>query len=405
MRTRLRMIAPVLILLALLAGDMIATHNVLTKPHPGHNDFMSRWEGARSYWRDGLNPYGDRASMNIQQRIYGRAAQADEDPGYFAYPFYTVFLIGPLAYLSYAWASAIWMVVLEICLIGAAILLVDLFRLRLKPWLVAILLLWTLLFYFAARGLLLGQPGLLVYFLQVLALWGLAKRRDRLAGAALAVSTIKPQMEFLLVPFLLLWAWRTRRWTFLAAFALLWGGLMLAAFALVPSWFGDWIEQLRQYPSYTALGAPVWIVIQHYLGLGPAVEWMVNLAILAVLGWAAYQVLARHKVAYLDWTVALILTITNLVAIRTATPHYVMFTFPLMFYWRMLSQRAHGSQLIVLLLALLFLIPWIHFLLTVEGEFEHPTVYLPLPLGMFLILWLTRRWWWASPSVLAGGQA
>ena len=59
---------------------------------------MSRWEGVRSYWRDGLNPYGEAASANIQQRIYGRMAADDEDPGYFAYPFYTVFVLLPLVF-------------------------------------------------------------------------------------------------------------------------------------------------------------------------------------------------------------------------------------------------------------------------------------------------------------------
>jgi hypothetical protein len=51
-----------LILALLLAGNVIATHNAVTEPHPGHNDFMSRWEGARALLRDGLNPYSDEVS-------------------------------------------------------------------------------------------------------------------------------------------------------------------------------------------------------------------------------------------------------------------------------------------------------------------------------------------------------
>jgi hypothetical protein len=96
-----------------LIGMVILTHNNLTVLYPGHNDFMSRWEGARSYWVDGLNPYGDEASLNIQERIYGRAVVDDEDPGFFAYPFYTAFLVLPLVFTTYAWASAVWMVLLE----------------------------------------------------------------------------------------------------------------------------------------------------------------------------------------------------------------------------------------------------------------------------------------------------
>lgn len=207
MTQRSQLVIVGIVLLILAVGNVIATHQILTEPHPGHNDFMSRWEGARAFWRYGLNPYGDEASLKIQERIYGRAATDDEDPGLFVYPFYTVFLVWPLVYTSYAWASAIWMVLLEACLIGALLLGMDLFRWRPPVWLLIVLFLWTLVYYFAARGLLLGQPGLLVYFFEVLTLWSLAKGHDRLAGTALALSTIKPQMGFLLVPFLLLWGW------------------------------------------------------------------------------------------------------------------------------------------------------------------------------------------------------
>ncbi len=390
----------------LLVGNVIATHDVLTAPYPGHNDFMSRWEGARSYWRDGLNPYGEAASANIQQRIYGRMAADDEDPGYFAYPFYTVFVLLPLVFTGYAWASAIWMVALEACLVTATVLLLDLYGWRPRPGLLGVLLLWTLSNYYAARGLLLGQPGLLVYGLHVLALWAFARRRDALAGAALALSTIKPQMGFLLIPFLLLVGLSLRRWRFLAAFA--GAGAVLAglSFALVPTWLGDWLAQIEQYPSYTALGAPVWIVTRHYLGLGALAEWAANVALWALLAWAWAMVLWRGRGERLDWTVMLTLTVTHLSAVRTATPHFVVFTIPLLFYLRGLTRRQrNGARLSAAILLALLVIPWVHFVLTVEGEFEHPTLYLPVPFGMLALLWLTRRQWWAADSVLLPREA
>jgi len=396
----------VVLLGLLLAGNVVATHNVLTAPYPGHNDFMSRWEGARSYWRDGLNPYGQAASANIQQRIYGRMAAEDEDPGYFAYPFYTVFILLPLVFTGYAWASAIWMVLLETCLIAATILLLDLYGWRPRPGLLGLVLLWTLGNYYAARGLLLGQPGLLVYGLHVLALWAFARRRDALAGAALALSTLKPQMGFLLIPFLLLVGLSLRRWRFLAAFAGASVVLVGLSFALVPTWLGDWLAQIEQYPSYTALGAPVWIVVRHYLGLGTAAEWAANAALWALLAWAWAMALWRGRGERLDWTVMLTLTVTHLSAVRTATPHFVVFTIPLLFYLRGLTLRQrNGARLAAAILLALLVVPWVHFVLTVEGEFEHPTLYLPVPFGMLVLLWLTRRQWWAADSMLLPREA
>jgi len=383
-----------LVALVVFAVVVVGIRSIFTAKYPGLNDFMSRWEGARSYWIDGLNPYGEQASLNIQTRIYGRAVVEGEDPGYFAYPFYTVFLVWPLVYLPYSWASAAWMALLAACLIGSLLLLLNLLRWQPGAPLLAALALWALFFYFSARGLILGQPGTLVVFLEILAIWGLARGQNRLAGAALALSTIKPQMGFLVVPFLLLWGWRARRWSFLAAFAAVFGAALLASFALLPSWLGDWLAQLSLYPSYTALGSPVWIVTQYYLGLGSVAEYAVTAALAGLMLWAWRGVLAQKKDARLLWTLALTLTVTHLIAPRTATPHYVVFFLPLVFYFSRLARQRWGGLWVALLLAALVLLPWIHFVATVAGEFEHPTLYLPLPFGILLLLWPTRRMWW-----------
>lgn len=390
------------ILLLLLVANVAVTERVLTGPHAGHNDFLSRWEGARSFWREGLNPYGAEASLNIQQRIYGREALPDEDPGLFAYPFFTVFVIWPLVYLSYAWASAVWMVLLEVCLVAALLMLLDLYGWRPRPLTLAGLLITTLLCYFPARGLILGQPGLLVYFLEVLTLWALARRQDRAAGVALALSTIKPQMGFLLVPFLLLWGWRARRWQFVSAFGVAGAILLLASFALQPSWLADWIDQLQQYPSYTAIGAPVWIITRHLVDLGPVVEGVVTATLYVVLlaAWTAVLVAGRGE--RMEWTVMLTLTVTHLAAVRTATPHFVVFSMPLVFYLQHLARTRRGRYWLAAVLALLVILPWVQFLLTVEGKFEDASMYLPVPIGMLLLLWLTRRMWWRAGGFLGG---
>ncbi|HEX2907650.1 MAG TPA: glycosyltransferase family 87 protein [Phototrophicaceae bacterium] len=423
-----------LVMAVLLAVVVIITHNFFTKPYPGLNDFMSRWEGARAYWVDGLNPYGDEASLQIQARIYGRRAAPDEDPGYFAYPMYTVFLVWPLVYLPYSWASAVWMALLEVCLVASLFLLLDLFRWKPKPWLLGLLLLWSLAFYFSARGLILGQPGVLVAFLEILTIWALTKTRtspplalrgrsspfgsplsiamergqtphkkdlnqslrilDTLAGVALALSTIKPQMGFLIVPLLLLWGLRTRRWRFVITFAAVFGGLMLVSFLMQPSWLGDWLGQLALYPQYTALGSPVWIIVQYYLGLRNAAEYIVMAVLVGLMLWNWYGVLiAQHPERFL-WAAALTLTITHLIAPRTATPHYVIFFLPLVFWFSRLSRVRYGNWWNLLLILALLVLPWIHFVQTVTGEFEHPTLYLPLPFGVLALLWLTRRAWW-----------
>jgi hypothetical protein len=389
---------------------VVGIYSLLTYPYPGHNDFLSRWEGARSYWQDGLNPYGDEASLNIQRAIYGRPVMAGEDPGFFAYPFYTAVLLLPLVQTSYAWAAAIWMVLLGFCLLGALFLLLNLFQWRPAPLLFGLLLLWALFWYFSARGLILGQPGLLVYFLEVLAIWALAKQHDRTAGIALAISTLKPQMGYLIVPFLLLWALRAKRWQFVGAFSIAFVFLMGISFVLLPTWMSDWLNQLALYPSYTALGSPVWILAYSLTpGINPATgallgdttlgnlfELVMTGALYVYLLWIWYGVLLQNKQERLLWTIVMTLVITHLVAPRTATPHYVIFMIPILFYLRELTRpRIRRGTLYALLIILgLLMGQWAHFTLTVTGKFEHPSVYLPTPFIIFFLMIFTRRWWW-----------
>jgi len=403
--------------LALFTATVVATYAAFTSRYPGHNDFLSRWEGARSYWVDGLNPYGDEASFNIQMIIYGHEAQPGEDLGLFVYPFYTVFLVWPLVYLPYAWAAAICMVVLEVCLLGAGFLLIQMFKWRPATWLLPFLMVWLLLFYPAMRGLLLGQLGLLVYALEILTLWALAKDHDRIAGVALAISTFKPQMGYLIVPFLLLWALRYRRWEFVRAFVIAFGILLAASFLLVPSWFGDWVKQVTQYPEYTQLGSPVWIV-SHWgeLGIDPAtglwglrrqgigdvLEVILIASCYLLVLWAWVEVLLRKKTERLMWTIALTLVITHLVAPRTASPHFVTFILPLVFLAKVATEknRRRGNRYVGLALLTLFILPWVHFFYTVVGEFEHPTVQVPLPFLFLAIMLFTYRLWWERPSLI-----
>lgn len=397
-----------LILLAmiipLLVGAVIAVHNVFTEPAPGMNDFMSRWEGARSFFEDGLSPYSDEASLNIQERIYGRAVIGNEDPGFFAYPFYTVFFVGPTVPFDYAWASAMWMVALAASLIIALFLLLDFYSWQPAPLVLGALLLWALMDYFASRGLFLGQPSHVVYVLQVLTLWAVFRRQDELAGVALALSTFKPQMGYLLVLLLLLWGVRARRLNFVGAFAVTFGGLMLASFALQPDWFGAWIDQVRLYPEYTAAaypdtGSPVWIVTQHYLGLGDAGEWTVNLLLLAPMLWAWYGLLVENKQERFLWTVALTLVVGHMVALRTATPHFVVFNIMIVFYLKRIS-RVYGNLAAIGVIVGLFVFSWAQFAITVQGRdsLEHPSLFLPLPIAMLTLLWLTRHRWWSEAA-------
>lgn len=397
--SRRRQLLVGLAILAVLAANVIVTHNRITAPTPGMNDFLSRWEGARSFWQDGVSPYSEAATLNIQERIYGRAAVEGEDLGLFAYPMYTVLYVAPIVGLPYAWASAVWMVVLEVCLVAGLFLLLQTLRWQPSPLMTVGLLLFSLLNYYALRGLLLGQPSHIVYLFTALMLWGLSQGRDALAGVALALTTIKPQMGFLLVPFLLLWGWRVRRWDFVGGFAGMFSALMLISFALQPDWFFDWIAQVRQYPDYTRDGSPVWIVFEYYLGWSPVVGYIVRVVLVGWMLWAWWGVLALRRDERLLWTIAVTLAVTHTAGPRTATPHFMVFMLVLLVLMRQWARRGRGLWNAGLLLVLL-IVPWVHFLATlIPPNLENLSVFLPPVVLIIITLIFTRRAWWALPPL------
>jgi hypothetical protein len=385
---------------AALAIYVLVTWQVFTKPFPGFNDYTTVWEASRSYFYDGLNPYSAETSLNIQTRLYGQAAAPDQQPNHYAYPFYTIFASWPFIHFEYTLATAMWVVLLQACLVGALILLLDLYRWKPRPLTLAGLVMFCIVCYPGARGLILGQISHLVYFLQVLALWALVRRRDNLCGVALALSTIKPQMVVLFVPLLLLWALSQRRWRLIAAFAITLVVLVGFSFLIQPDWVSGFVHQLQLYPTYIDVSTPAWVIAQYLPGLGSGAELVLNLLGFGFVLWTWFALFIQHKHERFLWTVMITLTITHLVGLRTASPHFIVLFIPLVFYLRNWS-RQRKPLWIGLTLFALFLLPWLHFSLTIgDAKFEHPTVFLPLPLLTMVVLLLTRRQWWSDPSEL-----
>jgi hypothetical protein len=185
----------------------------------------------------------------------------------------------------------------------------------------------------------------------------------------------------------------------------------LVSFLFQPSWLGDWIAQVRLYPQYTAAaypdtGSPVWIVFNYYLGLGAAGEWVVNLFFYGLMLWAWTTVLVQNRQERFMWVLMVTLTVTHLVVLRTATTHFVVFIIPLIFYLKLITKhnRRRGYLWVMGILLASLLIPWIHFLITVQDSLEHPTLFLPATFGMMILLWFTRKAWWNADPVIVPGS-
>ena len=388
--------------LALLIGllfvlDVVAMHAVFTSQRSGSNDFYPRWRGAQLFYLEGVDPYSEEVTLEIQRGIRGRPSLPDEDQLAFAYPFYTSLLLLPLLWLSYDWVEAIWLVAVQFSLIAGVIMYLQALRWRPPPVTLAGTILWAVIVYHGARTILLGQFAGLIFFWTAALLWALSRQRDVMAGVLLALITIKPQMSVLLIPALLWWAIGQRRWRFLASAGVTMFALLAVSFLLLPGWLGSFVDQVFRYPSYTAYGNPISVMTQQYLprlGAGPMAGRILEAGLSALLlayllwRWRRLPETATTQASF-HYLIGLTLIVTNLIVPRTATTNYVVLYLPLFFAFKQLiADRARAGWWLLLFYLASIVTLWVLFFQTVQGDFEAPVMFLPFPLGLLLLFLL-----------------
>ena len=381
----------VIVLAVAFAASVILIHNIFTVHHPGAADLYPRWVGARAFWREGLNPYSEEVSTRIQEGFYGRLARPGEDKVLFVYPFYVVFLLWPLVWFPYHWVQAFWMTLLVFLLLGGVWLIFSLYEWRPSRWLLAVTSVWVVLFYHSARLIILGQFAGLVFFCLVLSLWLLENGRDGLAGVVLGFASLKPQMVFLVVPLLAWWGVARRRWAFVGALAFTLAALFGASWLLLPSWPGDFLRQVAEYPAYTAytrVDSPVLLLTGW---ISPRAGRALGLALSALLVGYAFWAWSRTLKTTSKWefhrAVGIVLIVTCLVAFRTATTNFVVLLLPTFLVFRALAEQLDslGEKLIAATEAVSLVGLWILFAVSVTGNQEHPVMFLPWPFALLAV--------------------
>jgi hypothetical protein len=333
--------------------------------------------------------------LRVQQGIYGRPAGPGEDQVAFAYPVYTVLFTWPLCLTTdFSTVHAVAIVALVVCVVGTAILARRVTGWRPAPLLWVWSLLWIVLMYPTARGLLLGQLAGVVALLQVGALEAMRLRRDLVAGTLLALSTIKPQMAILLLPMLLFWAISQRRWRVVASFCGVLGLLIVVPMIWLPAWPASWLAGLRQYSGYTEFGSITWILTSYFLGTPAFVEWCLTTALVA---WFLVEMWRSRHQAFepMLWVAALAIVLTHFVSPRTATTHFgplLVPAFMLFRVWQQSNER-RATWLAALIWPAVGVAGWAMFLLTVRGIQESAANYVPIPMLLLLgLIWMRRPW-------------
>jgi hypothetical protein len=346
-------------------------------------DFHPPWLGLRAMFFDGADPYSDDVTLAIQRQMLGRPARPDEDQFAFAYPLYVMVFIGPLALLPLPVAQALWFSLLEASLVTFIIVSPRAVGWRPPTWLLALTALFTLGLYPNMWAMFLGQNSIVVAALIALAWWGLRTRRWELAGACLALTTIKPQMIFLLVPGLLAWAIYQWHWRLVIAFGVTLGGLILLPLPWLPTWPLEWLKAVSRYAGYTIFDPPLVMLA------GSA--WLAGTIAVLLLAWIGYRwcrAPERQGVAF-DWALSMIVVVSALIAPRITHVYQLMLLLPLFFVFTRLQKNGGIAVLEIGLLAGLWLIDLMLFPPTSSPQhvvWQHRFISPILPVGLALAL-------------------
>jgi len=384
----------IILILLVGVGYTWATWRYFTELVPGGNDFLAHYTAWEAYFHLGVSPYSDEAALYTQQAIYGRPALPGEDQNRMTYPFYSVLVHGPFIFIDYPLARAIYMTLQQAALFLGVFMTFKLFKWEPKTWIAAILLLWSLLFYPEARGVILGQFAIFGFFSLVGALYFYKRQHYILAGTILVLSTIKPTLIFLVIPYLLVHAVARRRWRFIASFVISVGILSLISMFADPTWISEWIRSIIRYSEYTVGQSPVWLLTHVALpamgGVGEAVI-VISLIIGMLYVWR-HSILRDHDAEFY-WALSITLVISNLIVPRSATTNYVLMLIPTLWIFSLLDRQLKwGKPIMVAILFISFVgLWWLHFA-TVVGNQEQAIMFIPYPLALGVFLLVGRKW-------------
>jgi hypothetical protein len=393
------------ILLIILVLVLITWGNYnFVQQNPGGNDFLVHWVGTRALFVDGLSPYSDAVAERIQTIAYGRPALPGEHELRVAYPLYSVVVFLPFALISdYELARALWMTLLEVGLIGLALLSLRLTRWRMSIWMLPFFLIFSIFWYHSLRPLINGNAVILVALALVAALAALRADRDELAGILLGFSTIKPHLVLVPIIFILIWTIADRRWGTLIWLVITVVLLSASAALFVPDWPLQNLREILAYSSYNPPGSPGAVFEAWLPATGRQLGWALSgiLGLILVVEW----VLARRKdFRWFLWTASLTLVISQWIGIQTDPGNFILLFFPLVLVfsnWSVRWGRA-GNIVISIAILLLFILPWAIFLQTItygDQPLQHPIMFFPLPLFLLLTMYWVR-WWAIKPRRL-----
>ena len=407
----------------ILRSEQIAEAAAHNRPRGNLSDLYPRWLGARELLLHHRNPYSPEITLEIQQGYYGRPLDPSrpddpKDQQGFAYPVYVVFPLAPTVGLPFDEVQIGFRWLLIALAVADVFLWLQVVRWRVPCTTKIIFAVMVVGWLPMIQGIKLQQLTLLVAAL-LAASAALVVGADACApfpralmlfgsGMLLALATIKPQLAWPLVLFLLLWVlsqWSRRRALF-CGFVFIMTLFFAGAEFLLPGWLSMFVTAIGQYHQYTQNRS----VLVFFFGsiLGRIFE------VIAVLMCALYAWRIRRETAdspSFGHAIALVAALTVLVVPMFAPYNQVLLIPAILILLRSATRPMLPALRIAYIVAFgMVAWPWMAaFLLTLSSPWLTPnlrqSLYLTpfysnffVPIFLFGLTWLEA--WMNLPSPL-----
>ena len=225
------------------------------RPRGNLSDLYQHWVGARELLLNGRDPYSPDVTREIQEGYYGRRLDRPGDPRdqRFAYPVYDTFCLAPVIHLPFEIVRRVFLGALLALTVATIPLWLRVLRWSLPLWAQASIVIFTVGSLPVMQGLKLQQMTLLAVALVAIGLALLASDQPVAAGIVLAWATLKPQLVWLLLLWLMIWTWADWRRRYRWAVSFLFTMALLCAVSewYLPHWIPRFLRAVREYPTYT----------------------------------------------------------------------------------------------------------------------------------------------------------
>lgn len=239
------------IVFVIVLGIILTTLIQYANPEIGKRDFLAYWSASHLFVT-GDHPYQLSAISTLQQSTRPESISSDQDVINAWNPPWLVLLLSPLGILPFAIAVPLW-IFCNMLLIGLALILSwQMCSPSQRSRGILIVFIAGYLFGETISYLAIGQITALVLLGMLLSIWCLDRHLDLLAGAALLLAVIKPQIAYFFLLIVLIWIIQQQRWKVIGGFLISASASLIIFWIFEPSWVRDYISLLNSLP-YTSI--------------------------------------------------------------------------------------------------------------------------------------------------------